>query len=159
MTQCLYELNIINELIKPKDNVQDININNQIDLAELQAMVESVKDNDIKKSEEVELIEQLWYLLNPKLEPSFNCEILSIFLKLFFCANYTQKELEVYIKSLLDNYKINNTEKTEEYKSPLRNKTYNKTGIWSLHQFIKVFLNLKKNLKAYRENDYIKKEL
>ena len=159
MTQCLYELNIINELIKPKDNVQDININNQIDLAELQAMVESVKDNDIKKSEEVELIEQLWYLLNPKLEQNFNCEILSIFLKLFFCDNYTQKELEVYIKSLLDNYKINNTEKTEEYKSPLRNKTYDKTGIWSLHQFIKVFLNLKKNLKAYRENDYTKGDL
>jgi hypothetical protein len=159
MTQCLYEFNIINELIKPKDNVQDININNQIDLAELQAMVESVKDNDIKKSEEVELIEQLWYLLNPKLEQNFNCEILSIFLKLFFCDNYTQKELEVYIKSLLDNYKINNTEKTEEYKSPLRNKTYDKTGIWSLHQFIKVFLNLKKNLKAYRENDYTKGDL
>jgi len=159
LTQCLYELNIINELIKPKDNVQDININNQIDLAELQAMVESVKDNDIKKSEEVELIEQLWYLLNPKLEQNFNCEILSIFLKLFFCDNYTQKELEIYIKSLLDNYKINNAEKTEEYKSPLRNKTYDKTGIWSLHQFIKVFLNLKKNLKAYRENDYTKGDL
>ena len=65
MTQCLYELNIINELIKPKDNLQDININNQIDLSELQAMIEaSEKKKDIKKLEEVELIEQLWYLLN-----------------------------------------------------------------------------------------------
>jgi len=138
MTQCLYELNIINELIKPKDNVQDININNQIDLAELQAMVESVKDNDIKKSEEVELIEQLWYLLNPKLETSFNCEILSIFLKLFFCDNYTQKELEVYIKSLLDNYKINDTEKTEEYKSLLE-----------IRHMIKLVFGLCINLSKY----------
>ena len=116
MAQCLYELNIIIELIKPKDNIKDININNQLDLAELQAMAESVSDHDIKKSEEVELIEQLWYLLNPKLEQDFNCEILSIFLKLFFCDNYTPKELEAYITSLLDNYKIKNIEKKEEYK-------------------------------------------
>ena len=159
MAQCLYELNIIIELIKPKDNIKDININNQLDLAELQAMAESVSDHDIKKSEEVELIEQLWYLLNPKLEQDFNCEILSIFLKLFFCDNYTPKELEAYITSLLDNYKINNLEKKEEYKSPLRDKKYDKNGIWPLSKFIKIFLNLKKNLKAYRENDYTKGDL
>jgi hypothetical protein len=55
----LYELNIINELIKPKDNLQDINTNNQIDLSELQAMVDAIEIKDIKKLEEVELIEQL----------------------------------------------------------------------------------------------------
>ena len=163
MTQVLYELNIINELIKPKDIIKDINVNNELDLGELQAMAESVKDKDMKKSEEVELIEQLWYLLNPKLDESFNCEILSIFLKLFFCANYTQKELEVCITSLLENYKINNAEKKEEeeeekekYKSPLRDIIYDKNQIWPLTKFIKVFLNLKRNMKAYRENDYTK---
>ena len=157
MTQCLYELNIINELIKPKDNIQEINTNNQIDLAELQAMVEAVNDKDIKKSEEVELIEQLWYLLNPELKQNIDSEILCIFLKLFFCENYSQKDLEKLIISLLDKYKINHSEKKEEeYQSPLRSKKYKQNQIWSLAKFIKVFLNLKKNLKAYRENDYTK---
>ena len=158
MTQCLYELNIINELIKPKDNLQDININNQIDLSELQAMIEaSEKKKDIKKLEEVELIEQLWYLLNPELKPNLDSEILCIFLKLFFCGNETQKNLEKLIISLLDEYKISHKEKNEEeYKSPLRAKKYKINEIWNLDKFIKVFLTLKKNLKAYRENDYTK---
>ena len=157
MTQCLYELNIINELIKPKDNLQDINTNNQIDLSELQAMVDAIEIKDIKKLEEVELIEQLWYLLNPELKQSFDSEILCIFLKLFFCGNYTQKDLEKLIISLLDKYKINHKEKNEEeYQSPLRAKKYKINEIWSLDKFIKVFLTLKKNLKAYRENDYTK---
>ena len=158
MTQCLYELNIINELIKPKDNLQDININNQIDLSELQAMIEaSEKKKDIKKLEEVELIEQLWYLLNPELKPNLDSEILCIFLKLFFCGNETQKNLEKLIISLLDEYKISHKEKNEEeYKSPLRTKKYKINEIWNLDKFIKVFLTLKKNLKAYRENDYTK---
>ena len=158
MTQCLYELNIINELIKPKDNLQDININNQIDLSELQAMIEaSEKKKDIKKLEEVELIEQLWYLLNPELKQNLDSEILCIFLKLFFCGNETQKNLEKLIISLLDEYKISHKEKNEEeYKSPLRAKKYKINEIWNLDKFIKVFLTLKKNLKAYRENDYTK---
>ena len=158
MTQCLYELNIINELIKPKDNLQDININNQIDLSELQAMIEaSEKKKDIKKLEEVELIEQLWYLLNPELKPNLDSEILCIFLKLFFCGNETQKNLEKLIISLLDEYKISHKEiNEEEYKSPLRAKKYKINEIWNLDKFIKVFLTLKKNLKAYRENDYTK---
>ena len=158
MTQCLYELNIINELIKPKDNLQDININNQIDLSELQAMIEaSEKKKDIKKLEEVELIEQLWYLLNPELKPNLDSEILCIFLKLFFCGNETQKNLEKLIISLLDEYKISHKEKNEEeYKSSLRAKKYKINEIWNLDKFIKVFLTLKKNLKAYRENDYTK---
>ena len=156
MTQCLYELNIINELIKPKDNIQDINLNNQLDLSELQAMVESVKTKDIKKSEEIVLIEQLWFLLNPELKSKIDSNILCIFLKLFFCGNYSQKDLEKLIISLLEKYQINNLEKKEEYKSPLRDKKYNQNEIWPLAKFIKVFLNLKKDLKAYRENDYTK---
>ena len=60
------------------------------------------------------------------------------------------------IISLLEKYKINNIEKKEDYKSPLRDKTYNQNDIWPLVKFIKVFLNLKKDLKAYRENDYTK---
>ena len=156
MTQSLYELNIINELIKPKDNIKDLNNNNQIDLSELQAMVESVDKNDIKKGEEIELIEQLWILLNPKLETFFDCERLSIFLKIFLCTNYNPKELEETIIALLEQYKIYNIEKSEEYQSPLRAKIYSENQIWSLDIFIKVFSNLKQNLIAYRENDYTK---
>ena len=156
MAQCLYELNIINELIKPKDNIQDLNVNNHLDLVELQAMVESVNKKDIKKSEEIVLIEQLWFLLNPELKPNIDSNILCIFLKLFFCGNYSQKDLEKLIISLLEKYKINNIEKKEDYKSPLRDKIYNQNDIWPLAKFIKVFLNLKKDLKAYRENDYTK---
>lgn len=43
--------------------------------------------------------------------------------------------------------------------SPLRKKNYNKNEIWEIEKFIKIFINLKKNLKAYRENDYQKGEI
>ena len=37
MTQCLYELNIITELLKIKDNLQDIN--DDLDIVELQSLI------------------------------------------------------------------------------------------------------------------------
>ena len=100
MTQCLYELNMINELIKPKDNLHEINMNNQLDLTELQAMAESVNSKDIKKSIELELIEQLWYFLNPQLNPEIDSKLLLEFLKFFLCGEYGTN-LESLISSFL----------------------------------------------------------
>ena len=177
MTQCLYELNIITELIKMKDYINDnININkkNELDLVELQSMIDSMNGSDKKKIIEVELIEQLWFLLNPNLEQNINSQILSNFLKIFFCnKNSTFKELENDVMQLLDKYQIqkpeednninnndnDNNKEIENFKSPLRDKVYNKEEIWTLAQFVKVFIELKKNLKAYRENDNTKGDI
>ena len=157
MTQCLYELNMINELIKPKDNLHEINMNNQLDLTELQAMAESVNSKDIKKSIELELIEQLWYFLNPQLNPEIDSKLLLEFLKFFLCGEYGTN-LESLISSFLEQYKINNNEK-KEYQSPLRDKKYEPNEIWSKDRLIQVFLYLKNDLKAYRENDNTKGDL
>ena len=157
MAQCLYELNMINELIKPKDNLHEINMNNQLDLTELQAMAESVNSKDIKKSIELELIEQLWYFLNPQLNPEIDSKLLLEFLKFFLCGEYGTN-LESLISSFLEQYKINNNEK-KEYQSPLRDKKYEPNEIWSKDRLIQVFLYLKNDLKAYRENDNTKGDL
>ena len=168
MTLCLYEINIITGLIKIKNNVNDINSNNKLDLVELQSMIDSISRDDVKKNIEVELIEQLWFLLNPKLAVNIKGDILSEFLKIFFCSdiNTKAKELEDDILQLLDKYKIQKNDENNssdddnneiiELKSPLRNIVYTKERLWTLNQFIKVFDDLKKNLKAYRENDYTK---
>ena len=64
ITQCLYELNIINELIKIKDNLENYN-NDNLDFVELQSIIESISDRDIKKLKELEFLEQLWFIINP----------------------------------------------------------------------------------------------
>ena len=158
LTQCLFELNVINELIKIKDNIDEGN--NDLDFVELQSIIEYLNEKDIKKLQEVELLEQLWFLINPSLSNNINNEILSELLKILLSSNNNIKDLTNYIEKILNKYNINNKNNEDNenktYLSPLRNKKYNKNELWSLTKFIKIFLSLKQNLKAYRSNDYQK---
>ena len=163
MTQCLFELNLITELIKIKDNIQDIN--DDLDSVELQSIIESIKNKDTKKLKEVEFLEQLWFIINPSKTQYINCKILSDFLKLLFSSKNNVKDLENNIEKLFEKYNINKSsdneikEEEESFTSPLRDKEYKTDEIWPLDKFIKIFIDLKNNLKAYKENNYQKGEV
>jgi hypothetical protein len=157
VAKCLFELNIINEIIKIKDNS-----NEDFDFSKLQLTIKCINDKDIKKLEEVELLEQLWFKINPSLSQYVNSEILSELLKLLLSSNINIRKLSNDISLLFNKYKIAYIDDKDEkfcYASPLRKKKYNKNEIWEIEKFIKIFINLKKNLKAYRENDYQKGEI
>ena len=166
MTQCLYELNIITELIKIKDNIQE-NINDDLDLVELQSIIESINKKDLKKLKEIEFLEQLWFIINPNQTQYINSKILSELLKILFSSNNNIKNLANNIEKIFNKYKISinknnednenvNDDEDELYTSSLREKKYNKNELWSLPKFIKTFLDIKKDLKAYKDNDYQK---
>ena len=155
--KCLFDLNIINEIIKIKDNIND-----DFDFDKLQSVIKNINEKDVKKLEEVELLEQLWFKINPSLAQCVNSEILSELLKILFSSNNNIRKLSNDISILLKKYNLSyNDDKDEKncYMSPLRKKNYNKNEIWEIGKFIKIFINLKKNLKAYRENDYQKGEI
>ena len=151
VAKCLFELNIINEIIKIKDNIND-----DFDFAKFQSSIKYINGKDMKKLEEVELLEQLWFKINPSLTQYVNSEILSELLKILFSENNNIRKLSNDISILFKKYNISyNDEKDEKnsYESPLRKKKQ------EIEKFIKIFINLKKNLKAYRENDYQKGEI
>ena len=169
ITQCLYDLNIITELIKIRDNLQDINDN--LDFVELQSIIESIKGKDKKKLKELEFLEQFWFIINPAKTQYINSNILSEILKIFFSSKYNNKEIKNKIEKIFEKYNINNIdneikedykediEDEDSYPSPLRDKTYNKQEIWPLEKFIKIFLNLIKDIKAYKYNNNKNEEL
>ena len=169
MTQCIFELNLITELIKIKDNIEDIN--DDLDFVELQSIIESIKGKDVKKLKEVEFLEQLWFIINPSRTQYINSKILSDLLKALFSSKNSTKELENNIKKIFEKYNFNKNkdidndnesdnaikeEEEESYTSPLRDKQYKKDEVWTLGKFIKVFLELKNNLKAYKDSSYQK---
>ena len=166
ITQCLYDLNIITELIKIKDNIKDAN--DYLDSVELQAIIESINNRDIKKLREVEFIEQLWIIINPSQTQYINSEMFSQILKILFSSNNDIKDLEKKIENILEKYNTKNSENDSnkeqkknkmEYFSPLRDKTYNENEKWPLSKLIKYFLKNKRNLKAYRDNNYKSNEI
>ena len=162
-TQCLFDLNIITELIKKKDNKE--NVNDDLDIVKLQAIIKSIKVNDKKKFNEVELLEQLWFKINPSNNNYINSQLLSELLKILFSSNNKVNELMNYIEALFkkSGIYINNDCDVVEYDknnilytSPLTNKIYNKNEFWSLTKIIKLFINIMQNIKAYKFNDYNK---
>ena len=159
--QCLSDLKIINELIK---NIQIIDLN----IDTLKLIIKNINEKDQKKSEELQLLEQLWFTINPSMDDFINKDIFFEFLKILFSSNNNDisnnqiKELELSVKNLLDKYNINNeSSNNNEYISPLRDKNYEVSRLWPLQKLIKIFLNLKSNIKAYRNNDieYKKEEI
>ena len=157
VTQCLFELNIINELIKIKNNI--VESNEDLDLVELQSIVEYINVKDFKKLEEVEFLEQLWFKTNPSLKKYINSDILFELLKILFSSENNIKEITNNIVKLLNKYNIINNNVNDSYLSPLRNKRYNHKDLWPLSKFVKTFLNIRKNLKAYKENDNKKEKI
>ena len=169
LTQCLFDLNIITELIKIKDNIEDNN--DDLDIVELHSIIESINPNDTKKLQEVELLEQLWFKMNPKNNKYINSQVLSDFLKLLFSSSNKVKELIKPIEELFKKYSIsnnndcgsdeydNNNNNNEFFLSPLTNKKYNRNELWPLSKMIEVFLSIIKNIKAYKFNNYKKSKI
>ena len=152
--QVLYDLNIITELIKIKDNIKDAN--DYLDLVELQSIIESINNKDQKRLKEVEFVEQFWFIINPSQTKYVNNEIFSKILKILFSSNHDIRDQTKKIENILNQNNLNNNDnqkETKEYSSPLRDKTYNKNEKWPLTRLIKFFLKIKRNLKAYKDNN------
>ena len=157
--QVLNDLNIITELIKIKDNIKDAN--DYLDSVELQSIIESINIKDQKRLKEVELVEQFWFIINPSQTKYVNSEIFSKILKILFSSNNDIRDQAKKIENILNKYNLNNNDndndnqiENKEYSSPLRDKTYNKNEKWPLTKLIKYFLKIKRNLKAYKDNNY-----
>ena len=151
IVQCLCTMRIINELIK-FEHINDLS------LTMLKTAVKNVKDNDNKKLEELELIEQLWFIINPSLKESINSKFFCYLVKkLYICDNPKIKNLCEEIEQELEENKDENN-KENIYISPLRDKTFEATEIWPLKKLIKTFLKLKSDLKAYKNNYYLLKK-
>jgi len=155
IAQCLYELNIITELIKIKD--KEKNNNDNLKLSYLQSIISSINEKDVIKLNEIELLEQLWFIINPSQTQYINSNILCELLKTLLISNDNIKNIENKIEKIFEKYNINKeeyeNENDESFISPLRDKKYNKSEIWPIKKMIKTFLNIKKNLKAYKDKD------
>ena len=154
IAKVLTELKIFRELLNIKNN----NIK-EIDLKKLRYIVNKIKEGERKK-EEMEFLEQIWFMLNPNNNVYINKDNFEGFLKLLFSYSAhlnSKKDIVSYIKDYLNivhfiepKNKDNNLSNEEEcYYSPLRDKIFIKKDIWPLEKLIKVFMKLKQNLIAY----------
>ena len=145
--QCLCTMRLINELIKT-EQIKDLN------LKTFKNIVKDIKDKDKKKLEELEFLEQLWFILNPTLEEFINYELFSKIIKILFSSDNSKiKICSDDINNLLEEYEIklqNNTKGI--FISPLREKTLELKDIWQITKLIKIFLKLKSDLMGYKNN-------
>ena len=148
MVQILCLLRIINALVKT-EQIKDLNIK------DLKLVVENRNKNDYKKSEELEFIEQLYFIINPTLEKNINCKMFTDLVKILFSSDNSKiKNISQEIKNLLDEYKIDSKNNKEGiYISPLREEqTFENKDIWPIPKLIKSFLKLKSDKMAYKNN-------
>ena len=156
IVQCLYDLKIINEIIK--NNSQNTELNFQ----KLKIIVNNIKEKDYKKLNELEILEQLWLMINPFKQKNINSQFFFEFLKILFSYNDINinndkiKEMSSNIKIILKNniYEYDKREFIDSYITPLTDNRYEKQDLWPISKLIKKFLVLKNNIKAYRNTDY-----
>ena len=148
MVKILCLLRIINALVKT-EQIKDLNIK------DLKLVIENRNKNDYKKSEELEFIEQLYFIINPTLEKNINCKMFTDLVKILFSSDNSKiKNISQEIKNLLDEYKIDSKNNKEGiYISPLREEqTFEQKDIWAIPKLIKSFLKLKTDKMAYKNN-------
>ena len=158
ISQSLSELKIVRELLKSVKNIETINLEN------LRYFVSDIIEKEVRKEEEVQFIEQIWFTMNPNNNEFINKEIFEGIIKLLFSYSYnfnTKNEICSYIKEYLNivfflEPKNNNN---GEYYSILRDKIYIKEEIWPLEKIVDNFLKLKDNYIAYQTNYYQKEKL
>ena len=156
IVQCLYDLKIINEIIK--NNSQNIDLN----FKKLKNIVNNIKEKDYKKLDELEILEQLWLIINPFKQKNINSKLFFEFLKILFSSNDINinhdkiKEMSSNIEIILKNniYEYNKREYIDSYITPLTDNRYEKKDLWSIPKLIKKFLVLKNNIIAYKNTDY-----
>ena len=149
MVQCLCCMRIINELIKI-DQIKDLN------LKIVKTAIKNIKNNDKKKFEELEFIQQFWLKMNPSLEECIKVELFSEFIKILFISEKSKiKKYSQDIEKLLLQNKINiNNNKEGICVAPLQDKTFETKDIWTIPKLIKSFLKLKSDLKGYKNINY-----
>lgn len=156
IVQCLYDLKIINEIIK--NNSQNTDLNFQ----KLKIIVNNIKEKDYKKLDELDILEQLWLIINPFKQKNINSKLFFEFLKVLFSSNDINitnekiKEMSSKIEIILKNniYEYDKRGNIESYIAPLTDNNYEKKDLWSIPQLIKKFIVLKNNIKAYKNTDY-----
>jgi hypothetical protein len=96
MVQILCLLRIINALVKT-EQIKDLNIK------DLKLVIENRNKNDYKKSEELEFIEQLYFIINPTLEKNINCKMFTALVKILFSSENSKiKNTSQVISNLRD---------------------------------------------------------
>ena len=162
IVRCFSDLKIINELIKSNQN------NNDLKIEKLKAIVDNIKNKDQKKIEELEFIEQIWFKINPSMKEYIDNKIFLELLKILFLSNDNDinninniNQLTTLIENLLEQYNIynNNDSSNIEISSPLRDKNYEINELWDIPKLVKIFLKLKSDIKAYKNNDYENKHI
>ena len=141
MIKCLYDLRIINELIN--NNEKNINLN-------IKKIINNIKENEIRKKEELQFIEQLWLILNPSMNNYINSILFLEFLRIILTVNNKLsnndkiKQLSMDIENLLNKYNIinENNNGNELLISPLNKKVYKASDVWPIQKLIKVFLKI-----------------
>ena len=146
IVQCLFDLKIINQLIK-KNQIIDLNIE------KFKYIIENISNNQNKKLEELELLEQLWFKLNKSKQEYINSNLFFNFFQIIFSINNKKfDEYVILIENLLNKYNINISNNNESYISPLRNKNYDKSNLWCISKLIKIILKFK-NQNNIKYND------
>ena len=149
IVQCLFDLNIIKELIK-KNEVIDLNIE------KFKYIILNIKGKEQQKLEELEFLEQLWIRINPSFEDYIKKDLFFKLLKILFSINNDSKisNLSTLIENLLIKNNINiNSNNNNSFLSPLTERKYEINDIWSIQKLIKNFLKLKNTIK-YHNNMY-----
>ena len=156
VVQILFDLKIINELIR------NINQKANLNIKEMKKIVNNIKKKDYKKLEELEFLDQLWFTINPSLNEYINTKFFYEFLKLMlssekkFLNGDLIKDLSLSIENLLNqNYYNNDSSRsynTEIFISPLSNKKYDQTDLWSVPKLVKMFFKLKSHINNEFEN-------
>ena len=144
MIKCLYNLRIINELIN--NSKQNFNLN----IKKIKEIINNIKENEFRKKEELQFIEQLWFILNPSMNDYINNKLFLEFLRILLTVNNKLtnndriKQLSTDIENLLNKYNIINEDKNvnELLISPLTNKVYKASDKWSLPKLVKLFLKI-----------------
>ena len=153
--QCLFDLKIINDLIK-KNQINDLDKEN------IKYIILNINENEKKKLEELQFIEQLWFKMNPLGDDYIKSTLFLKLLKILFsCNNYSINDFKISnlsknIEKILikNNININNIGKNIEFISPLRDIKYEINDIWSISRLIKKFYKLKSNINIYKNIDY-----
>ena len=128
-------------------------------------IVNNIKKKEYKKLEELQFLDQLWFTINPSMNEYINIKFFYEFLKLMlssekkFLNGDIIKDLSLSIESLLNqNYCNNDSIKsynTELFISPLSNKKYEQTDLWSVPKLVKIFFKLKSHKNNEDRKDKI----
>ena len=164
LAQCLSELQLLNELTKNKNlnQINNYNFIENLNLDDLKNIIKKISEKDVIKLEELEFLEQFWFIINPNLNEFVHKETVLHIFKMLFSNNKNISikdiisDIENYLNNLnknSNNYlsNKNNNSNINYYISPLRNnKKYLKDNIWSINKFVHIFMNMKENIKAYK---------